>query len=94
MGKSFMQQFYDGEIYPAEDIMPKDPCYRKLCSEAGEASEKLRKRLKTEDEEIFNEIIGMEERVANIHSFESFSYGFRLGIALMADVFFTDNDVI
>ena len=30
MVKTLLQQLYNGEIYPAEQIVPKNPQYRKL----------------------------------------------------------------
>ena len=87
MGKSFLKQLYNGDIYPAEAIVPQDPDYRKLCSESERLAEKFRKGLCPEDKKQFEEIIQLEERISNIHTFESFSYGFRLGAALMTDIF-------
>lgn len=89
-----MKQLYDGDIYPAEAIVPQDPDYRKLCSESERLTAKFRKELCPEDKKQFEEIMQLEERISNIHAFESFAYGFRLGTALMTDIFPTDSDAV
>lgn len=94
MRKSILKQLYDGDIYPAEAIVPQEPDYRKLCCESERLAEKFRKGLLPEHKKQFEEITQLEERISNMQTFESFAYGFRLGTALMTDIFSTDNNVV
>lgn len=94
MNKSLLQQFYDGDIYPAEQILPKDSKYKELCGEIGIMEDKFKERLLPEDKIAFEKIKGMEEQINIRFAFSNFSYGFRLGIMFMADTFTADESFI
>lgn len=87
MSKSILKQLYDGDIFPAENILPKDPEYRILCEESAKLAEELEKNLTPEDKEIFEKIRNLDMQISHMQSFESFSYGFRLANTLMLDTF-------
>ncbi len=94
MRKSILKQLYDGDIYPAEAIVPREPDYRKLCRESERLAEKFRKGLMPEDKKQIEEIAQLEKRIANMQTFESFAYGFRLGTALMTDIISANIDAV
>lgn len=77
-----LKDLYNGEIYPLEDIDPKDKEYKNTC----ERIEKLRvyfeKKMPSGDREKFKEWNQLQHDFVYMEDFENFSYGFRLGIAL------------
>lgn len=94
MNKSLLQQLYDGDIYPAENILPKDPRYKELCREIGVKADDFKEKLSLEDKAVFEQIKEIEEQISVLFSFENFSYGFRLGVMFMTDTFMSDDDFI
>lgn len=92
MSKSLLQQLYDGEIYPAEEIVPEDPKYREMCHDIRCATDEFEGKLTQTEQETFEQITTMEQQLTILYAFENFSYGFRLGVRLMADAFAADND--
>lgn len=94
MNKALLQQLYDGDIYPAENILPKDPRYKELCREIGIKADDFKERLASEERAAFEQIKEMEEQIGVLFSFENFSYGFRLGVMFMTDTFMSDDDFI
>lgn len=92
MSKMLLQQLYDGEIYPAEDIVPKDPKYKQLCHDVRCITDKFEEKLTQAEKETFEQITTMEQQLTILYAFENFSYGFQLGVRLMADAFAADNE--
>jgi hypothetical protein len=91
MSKSLLQQLYDGEIYPAEQIVPKSPEYKELLRKLSAEKEYLREKLSESDRERFDEIGSMYLEIASLCSYEDFAYGFRLGVGLMIEVLVHEN---
>lgn len=91
MAKTLLQQLYDGEIYPAEQIVPKNPQYRELCRKLGAEKQYLRERLSASDQERFDEIGNMHLEIASLCGYEDFAYGFRLGVGLMIEALVSGN---
>lgn len=94
MDKTLLQQLYDGDIYPAENILPKNPRYNELCREIGIKADDFKERLASEERAVFEQIKEMEEQIGILFSFENFSYGFRLGVMFMTDTFMSDDGFI
>lgn len=91
MTKSLLQQLYDGEIYPAEQIVPKSPEYRELSRKLGEEKEYLREQLLTNDRERFEEMETLSQEITSLYGYENFLYGFRLGVGLMIETLTSGN---
>ena len=91
MAKTLLQQLYDGEIYPAEQIVPKQPEYRALCRKLREEKEYLRERLSASDRERFDAMENLSQEIENLYGYEDFSCGFRLGAGLMIEAFISGN---
>ncbi len=83
MAKTLLQQLYDGEIYPADQIVPKNPQYRELCRKLGQEKQYLRER--------FDEMGDMHLEIASLCGYEDFAYGFRLGAGLMIEALVSGN---
>lgn len=92
MSKTLLQQLYDGEIYPAEDVNPKNPKYRELCRKVGEEREYFRNKFSGSDREQFDEMDNLYQEITAIYGYEDFSFGFRLGAGLMAEALIKDGE--
>ncbi len=92
MSKSILKQLYDGEIYPAENILPKCEEYGKTEQEISGIMEQLKNKL-SEDQSLLERLGFLENEMSTIYSFESFSYGFQLAMMLMIETFHPDNEL-
>lgn len=92
MTKSLLQQFYDGEIYPAEQIIPKSPKYRELSHKLGDEKQYLQEQLSASDGERFKEMENLFQEITSLYGYENFFYGFRLGVGLMIETLFNGNE--
>lgn len=88
--KSIIEQLYYGNISPWEDLFPKNPEYRTLWKEAQQKEAYLTEKLPAEDADNFNEYHDLVQKANCIEIYESFSYGFRLGMSLLWEVVSTD----
>ncbi len=91
MNKTLLQQLYNGEIYPAEQIVPRSAEYRELCRKLDEEKKDLREQLSVSDQERFEVIETLSQEIASLYSYADFSCGFRLGMGLMIDVLTNRN---
>jgi hypothetical protein len=85
MSKPLLQQLYDGEIFPAEQIVPKHLEYRELCRKLREEKEYFRELLSASDRERFDAMENLSQEIENLYGYEDFSCGFRLGVGLMIE---------
>ena len=93
MSKFILQQLYDGEIYPAENILPKCDEYRRIDQEINDIMGTLKDKLPS-DQNLLERLKFLENEMSTIYSFESFSYGFRLAVKLMSETFFLDDELV
>lgn len=89
--KSILEQLYYGNISPWENIYPKNPEYRTLWKKACEKEAYLFGKLPTEDEANFTEYQDLVRKAYCMEVYESFSYGFRLGLELLWEVIHEDT---
>ena len=85
MSKTLLQQLYDGEIYPAEQINPQNPEYREVCRKLGAEREYFRQKFSESEQKRFDGMDDMYHTMMTIYGYEDFTYGFRLGAGLMAE---------
>lgn len=88
--KSILELLYDGEIYPAEQYVPKGEEYRKLYQGHYHHYEdfiEILSRLDPPLDKRFIEIMDEQLDVMPYHFSEIFIDGFRLGAKIMAEVF-------
>lgn len=91
MGKPLLQQLYDGEIYPAEQIVPKSLEYTELLRKLSVEKKYLREKLSASDRERFDEIGNMHLEIASLCGCKDFAYGFQLGVGLMIEALASGN---
>lgn len=79
MSKNILQQLFDGEVYPAEDIIGN----RKLSKRLAEEKAAFIKSLSEHDREMFQKVDDLNDESANIYGYECFAHGFKLGATLL-----------
>lgn len=84
---NLLKDLYSGKIYPFEKIVPTDKAYRVTSEKAGELREYLQEKSSPEDKEKFRQCEQYTHEVHCMECFANFSYGFRLGVMLLLDVF-------
>lgn len=92
MTETLLKQLYNGEIYPSEIINCKDPQYRELSHKISDETEYFKKTLSPEDWKRLEQLDDMIDDRSAACSYENFSYGFRLGMGLMIEVFTDRNE--
>ena len=85
MGKSILQQLWDGEIFPSENINPNDPTYIETKKILDEETDYFMKILSGDDLARFQKINDLYCKTTSIYSYECFAHGFRLAVALMVE---------
>lgn len=88
MEKTIIQKLFDGEIYPAEEILPRHPEYRKICNEYDEYREKTGTFLGKKE---FDQMELLRLKVHDMDMKETFAYGLRLGLFLMMELLETKD---
>ena len=85
MAKSILQQLFDGEIFPSENINPSDPTYVESKKALDEETNYFLNKLSGDDFDRFQKINDLYCKTTSIYSYECFAHGFRLAVALMAE---------
>ena len=85
MGKSILQQLFDGEIFPSENINPSDPIYVETKKILDEETDYFMNVLSGDDLDRFQKINDLYCKTTSIYSYECFAHGFRLAVALMVE---------
>lgn len=84
---SIMKDLYNGKLYPYADISPSGLEYRQTEAKLETLHTSLMKKLPPEIIETFKEWEHLSQMSGNMQAYENFSYGFRLGVMLMHEVF-------
>lgn len=88
---SIWEALYNGELYPGEEIVPRNPGYSALGEKIGKEREYFKSKLSPEDKERFEEWDGLLLTSSSMNSYANFSYGVKLGVLLMCEVFNGDD---
>ena len=79
-----LREFYFGRILPFEQPHPSSKEYEEAIEESIRLEKQLSEELDGKRAMLFNEFIKIESKVDSEGQLASFSYGFRIGIRLMA----------
>ena len=83
---SVLRDWYDGNIYPMDDILPEDSDYREVTNELGEIMQHLEGILPAEEQENFEKMKQLQHESDVMETYANFAYGFRLGALLMSEI--------
>ena len=85
MNKNILQQLYDGEIYPAENIGHRNPDLQQINDRLSEEKDKLIKSLSENDRANFQAVDDLSGESAAIYGYECFAHGFKLAVSLLLE---------
>ena len=83
--RKLLEDFYDGNLAPDEQIMASDSELRQAVGRAADCEDRLIKRLDKAEQNILEELIDAQHLMDNITARENFILGFRLGVRMMAE---------
>lgn len=82
---SFIEDFYNGNIYPMEKGFNHNPQYVRSLRRCDKLKQKLTEMLSDEELKIFNEFYEESGIMGSAGELESFKLGFRLGVQMLCD---------
>jgi hypothetical protein len=91
MSNPILEQLYDGEIHPAEQIVPSSPEYKELAHKIELEKEYFWSILSKADNERFDEFCEMYAAIQIIFGYEDFAAGYKLGARLTFAAFEDDK---
>ncbi|MCL2772963.1 MAG: hypothetical protein FWD71_06400 [Oscillospiraceae bacterium] len=94
MNKTILQQLFDGEIFPSENINPTrtNPEYHKINHIISDEINYFSDIFSEKDIERFNKFNEAQNLNSGIYGEECFTYGFRLGASLLIEIFYDINN--
>jgi predicted metallo-beta-lactamase superfamily hydrolase len=84
--KTILEELYDGNIYPDELIVSKDPEYRPLNQEISNTMKIWRSKLSEDDYEQLEALMDLRCKSTSMEASATFMYGFKLGAIIMIEV--------
>lgn len=81
-----IRQLYTGEIYPDDEIIPRDKEYQSKMKKIYQERDYLKSALSPEDYNHLEQMEQLRSDVSLMNYYANFSYGFRLGVQLMSEV--------
>lgn len=81
-----LEQLYNGEIYPSENIVPTNPEYRPLTRKISDEREALQTKFNAEDNERLESLGEMYIETSAMYGYENFLCGFKMGALLMLEI--------
>ena len=85
MDKNILQQLFEGSLRPFEEIKPNSPEHNAAKDSLGEEKEHFFKTLSGDEAERFRRLNDLYLETLEMYSYESFEYGFRLGVVLLLE---------
>ena len=82
---SLLYELYQGEIFPAQNIVPSDPDYRRLVHAVQEERQRLEETLTESEKAQMERLADLMLQESSQYAYENFAHGFRLGLLLMGD---------
>lgn len=83
---NILEQLYNSEIYPSENIVPSNLQYRPLTRKIIDEREALQAKLNAEDSERLEALGEMYVETSFMYGYENFLCGFKLGASLMLKI--------
>lgn len=92
--KNILENLYDGNIYPAELIISKNPEYQPLSQKVSDVMDIWRKKLSEDDYNQLESLLDLRSELGSMEASASFMYGFKLGALIMMEVLDGKGDVV
>lgn len=92
--RSILEELYDGNIYPDELIISKDPEYRPLNKRISDMLAMWKNKFSEDDYNQLENLLDLCSQSSSMEASESFIYGFRLGALIMMEVLTGKKELI
>ena len=92
--KTILEELHDGNIYPDELIISKDPEYGPLIKEISDTMELWKKKLSKDDFEQLEALLDLHSKSNSMDAAASFMYGFKLGAMIIIEVFTGKEELV
>ncbi len=89
--KSVISKLYNGEIFPAETVVPTDSGYRSSVNKVGQEIEELQEVLTGEQYKKLEHMMDMNAEIVNMENRAVYAEGIRFGIELMIEIYRVDE---
>lgn len=87
MKEEIIKKMYNGELYPAENILPKDKSYWKMIKEEGKKQEHIINMLPTDsDVKEYEELQELTAEIRSMEQYEAFKCGVKIGAGFMNEI--------
>lgn len=83
---SILQDWYDGNLFPAEEIVPQDPEYLAMAEKIDAENRHFKSLLSQDDKARFDELYDLHLSYSTMYAYEHFAYGFKMGLLLMHEL--------
>jgi hypothetical protein len=91
MSKTLLQQLYDGEVYPAEDIKLIRPEDKELSQKNSKEMEYFEDLLSPEDYRRLEKLDDKRQDENSAYEYANFVYGFRLGMGMAIEALTSED---
>lgn len=91
---SILEEFANGNISPAPRYFKRDSPYGRALEELCDKEEALLARLNEEEKALFQAFEDSQMEVNSLSATSNFIYGYKLGLLLTAEAFFTKDDLL
>ena len=91
---NFIEELQYGNICPNEKCFDRNSAYATALEQFCKCEEILAKNLKGKNLKIFTDLINANSEFTSISSVENFKAGFSLGIKMMCDALFFDDNTV
>lgn len=80
--RKLLEQLYNGQLIPVEQIVSNDPAYRAVNQQITETMKVWQKRLDGADYEDLEQLLDLFSQLEEVGMLSAFVYGFQLGVSL------------
>ncbi|TYA11253.1 hypothetical protein FRY98_18975 [Paenibacillus faecis] len=82
-----LESLYYGNLIPHETAVPQDPKYRQMGRQISESMEAWKGKLSDEDFKELEALLDLYQQIQGMELATSFSQGFRIGAAMVFEVY-------
>lgn len=84
--QSLLESLYYGHLIPEEQLVPKDPMYRKKGRELSEKIETWKYKLSNDDFAELEALLDLQQQIQSMEMTAAFTYGFKLGAVMIIEI--------
>lgn len=84
--QSLLESLYYGDLIPEEQMVPKDPKYRRRGRELSEKMEAWNKKLSSDEFAELEALMDLQQQIQSMEIAAAFTCGFKLGAGIMIEI--------